>query len=120
MFLVVPQGSVPGPLLFIHHASPQSAIASYHGIEIDIYADDTHYTILCLQINEITYLCNKEAALSLMTSGHGTCLSIDYMFQIHLDKSESPDSIIPLNTYWLNFHPLQFVILKSSLTQHFP
>ena len=37
----VPQGSVLGPLLFTSYTAPLSEIARRHGVELNLYVDDT-------------------------------------------------------------------------------
>jgi len=54
----VPHGSVLGPLLFILFTSALSAIASHHGIEIHLYADDTQLYVH-LRSNEVANATKK-------------------------------------------------------------
>ena len=55
----VPQGSILGPLLFILYTKELEAIARHHGLEIELYADDTQLYVAFSNDN----LANLEKTL---------------------------------------------------------
>ena len=60
----VPQGSVLGPFLFTLYTGPIGTICRRHGIDYQLYADDTQVEV-CINFN-VTNTSNQEMALKKM------------------------------------------------------